>query len=106
MLEINKQEALEFVIGKMKEDATFKGVEVNDIETLAKKVMDADFAYMESANVEEGGVYDEDDAFDFIMEKLGKGLDDENKALVSLITDGYFEYFDVYLEENDLIDWE
>lgn len=103
---IDKKAALEYVIAAMKKGEEFKGVEDNDISCISAQAMDADFAYMDQANVEDGGVYDEDDAYDFIMEKLTKGKDDETCALISLIVDGYLEYFDEYLEKNDLIDWE
>lgn len=103
---IDKKAALEYVISAMKKGEEFKGVEDEDITRITTQAMDADFAYMEQANIEDGGVYDEDDAYDFIMEQLKKGKDDETVALISLIVDGYLEYFDQYLEENDLIDWE
>lgn len=103
---IDKKAALEYVISAMKKGAEFKGVEDEDISRIATQAMEADFAYMEQAKVSDGGVYDEDDAYDFIMERLTKGKDDEVSALISLIVDGYLEYFDEYLEKNDLIDWE
>lgn len=103
---INTKEALEYVIAAMKKGEEFKGVEEEDIERYVKEAMAADFNYMEKADVEEGGVYDEDDSYDYIMDKLSAGKDDETIMLVSLIVDGYLEYFDMYLEEKDLIDWE
>lgn len=103
---INKQEAYEYVIQKMVGSEEFKGVEDEDIKRIAKEAMTADFEYMEKADIEEGGIYDEDDSFDYIMEKLTKGKDEETSMLISLIIDGYLEYFDEYLEKKDLIDWE
>lgn len=103
---IDRKAALDYVINSMKKGEEFKGVEQEDIEKYASSAMDADFAYMEQAKVDDGGIYDEDDAYDFIMEALSKGKDEETIALISLIVDGYLEYFDEYLEKNDLIDWE
>lgn len=103
---IDKAAALEYVIAAMNKGEEFKGFEKDDIIKVAGQAQEADFAYMEQANVEDGGVYDEDDAYDFIMERLTKGKDDETTAMISLIVDGYLEYFDEYLEKNDLIDWE
>lgn len=103
---IDKKAALEYVISIMKKCEEYKGIEEADISRITAQAIEADFAYMDKANVNDGGVYDEDDAYDYIMEILTKGKDDETSALISLIVDGYLEYFDEYLEKNDLIDWE
>ncbi len=100
-MEINKQEAKEFILKCMAKDKAFDGIEKEDLDSITGKIIDKDMEYLDS--VEE--VYDEDLAFDFIFESLTKGQSDETKMLISVILDGYFEYFDTYLEENNLIDW-
>lgn len=102
----DQEEALSFVLTRMKKEAAFAGVPLEDLETIAKQVMQTDMKYMQVAQAQNEGVYDEDEAFDFIQSALTPGLDEETQALISLITDGYLEYFDEYLEENDLIDWD
>lgn len=107
MLEgFNEKEALDFVLDQLNNDKAYEGVPKDELESITAQVMEADKKYMEIAQNKEDGVYDEDDAYDFILETLSEGMDQESKALVSLITDGYLEYFDQYLEDNDLIDWE
>ena len=103
---IDRKAALEYVISAMKKGEEFKGIEQEDISKYTAQAMEADFSYMDEAKVDDGGVYDEDDAYDYIMNILSKGKDDETIAMISLIVDGYLEYFDEYLEDNDLIDWE
>ena len=103
---IDKKAALEYVISSIKKDEAFKGIEEQDIKVVTEQAMDADFSYMDNADIDNGGVYDEDDAYDFIMARLTKGKDEETIAMISLIVDSYLEYFDEYLEKNDLIDWE
>lgn len=106
MLEqLNKEEALAYVLDKMNKEKAYEGVEQKELTALTKKIMEADFAYMVQAKVEEGGVYDEDEAYDYIVNTLSAGLDEENRALISLITDGYLEYFDAYLDEHQMIEW-
>ena len=103
---IEKQEALEYVLEAMKKSEAFKGIENDDVKKYAELALETDFAYMDENKVSDGGVYDEDEAYDYIMEKLSSDKDDETAAMISMIVDGYLEYFDEYLEKNDLIEWE
>ncbi|MGI6162134.1 MAG: hypothetical protein ACOYJD_08915 [Christensenellales bacterium] len=103
---IDRNEALEYILGKMKSEPGMKGVPHDEMERLTEAAMTADAEFMEQSGVNEGGVYDEDEAYEFICDKLGEGCDDEHRALASLITDAYLEYWDEYLDKKGLIDWE
>ncbi len=104
--DLNRDEVFAYIHGKMKSEAAYKGVPDEDLQNILRAAMDADAEFMKSNKIDEGALYDEDEAYEYIYEKLGKGKDQEQKALVSLITDGYLEYWDQYLDQQGLIDWE
>lgn len=50
--------------------------------------------------------YDEDDAFDFIIEHIANARPDFDAALLAELIDLYFEYHDAFMEQQGLLSWE
>ena len=108
----DKQEALAFMVKRIraKDHPELAG----RIEELLSQAIDADMAYMRDADVldEEGnagdGYYEDDEAFEFIVETLAAGNDfsgEEAVKMASLIAD-YMDLQQAYLESKGLVDWE
>lgn len=50
--------------------------------------------------------YDEDDAFDFIIEHISNAHPEFEASDLSDLLDVYFEYHDDYMEQQGLLSWE
>ncbi len=50
--------------------------------------------------------YDEDDAFDFIIEHISNAHPEMEASVLSDLLDLYFEYHDSYMEQQGLLSWE
>ena len=72
--------------------------------------IDGDFAYMEKAGVLEGkSYYDDDDAFEFLTERLGKELGAQNDAAMDAVEDFVDQYMELqqsFMEEKGLLGWD
>ncbi len=102
-------EALEFMLKKLQEDN-----EKADLD-LAKKVFNLaltyDIDYMVSAGIIKEGeftdeYYDEDDAFDFIIDKIGNAEPSVDGDKLAELIESYFDYHDSFMEEKGLLYWE
>lgn len=102
-------EALEYMLNKMKADDSFGN------EALAKDVfnyaMTYDLDYMTKAGIIKDGeftdaYYDEDDAFDFIIDRTSNAMSDVEGDVIAELIELYFEYHDAFMEEKGLLDWE
>ncbi len=84
------------------------------IDALIPQMIDADMAYMTQSGVldEEGyageGYYEDDEAFEFIVEKLvaENDLSPEQAVKVASLVDDYMDYQQQYLESQGMVDWE
>ncbi len=50
--------------------------------------------------------YDEDDAFDFIIEHISNARPEFDAAMLAELIDLYFEYHDAFMEQQGLLSWE
>lgn len=108
----DKDEALAFIV---------KGIRAKDhpeladmIPELISRAIDADMQYMHQNNVidEEGNAgdeyYEDDDAFEFMVETIVKDLKLDGVKAVKLasLIDDYMDVQQAYLESKGLVDWE
>ncbi len=77
-------------------------------------IIDADMAYMHESGVlaEDGSgggaYYEDDDAFEYMVEKLAasKGLDPVQAVKLASLIDDYMDYQQEYLESKGLVQWD
>ncbi|MBE7092609.1 MAG: hypothetical protein E7365_05480 [Clostridiales bacterium] len=102
-------EALLFMLDKLKED------DVNADQNQAKQVFNLaltyDIDYMVSAGIIKEGAftdeyYDEDDAFDFIIDRIGNAIPSLDGDVLADLVEKYFDYHDLYMEQKGLLYWE
>lgn len=83
-------------------------------ETLARDVfnlaMAYDLDYMVASGVLQEGAftdacYDEDDAFDFIIEHLSNAHPEWDPDILTELLELYISYHDEYMEESGLLSW-
>lgn len=99
------EEIQAFAMKKFKEQGDFDILPEGVLEQMLSAIVKLDEEYMEKAGVNDGEVYDDDDAYDYFMEKL-PGLFPEQKMYVMRFVEDYMEYSEAYLESIGAIDWE
>ena len=90
----------------------FKPV-ADHVKELLNAAIDADFAYMTEAGVlnAEGlmgdAYYDDDDAFEYILERVSSPLSPSEKQMraLSSFVNQFMELQEAFMTEADLIDW-
>lgn len=97
-----------FIVEKMKESGRYRDEELPFVEKLVGAAIGADQAFMAQSGVLDGEYYDEDDAFEYIVDHVVEALDaDEGAELdVAEAVELYMDFNDAFLQENDLVDWE
>lgn len=70
-----------------------------------------DLAYMKEAEIIIDGeftdnFYDDDDAFDFIIEHIANALENVDEDFLSGVVETYFDLHDKIMDELGLISWE
>ncbi len=74
-------------------------------DCMLSRVIELDDAYMKLAGVEDGAVYDDDAAFDYMFAELTKAFA-EYKMYTMRFVEDYMEYAERYLDSIGAIDWE
>ena len=79
---------------------------IMDDSTLEKLLDIAlDDAYMEDSGANEGAVYDDDAAYEYLHQKMLAAYPDYKAYLMRFVED-YLDYNEAYLESIGAIDWE
>ena len=105
MEEFNKDEARRFIAEKFAAQGDFNILPKDVFEKMLDKVMALDEAFMDESGVNDGAVYDDDQAFDYMMKGLQIAFPEQKMYAMRFVED-YMEYDEAYLESAGLIDWE
>ena len=104
--EYNAGQAKEFILNKFTEAGDFlEIVSAEELRKMIESVMAFDEAYMHGSGADEGEVYDDDDAYDFMHEKMSEKYADHKMYMMRLVED-YMDYNEQYLDSLGLIEWE
>ena len=105
MEEYSKADARAYIAGKFAEQGDFNILPRDVFEKMLDKVMELDEAFMAETGVNDGQVYDDDQAFEYMMKGLQTAFP-EQKMYAMRFAEDYMEYDEAYLESAGLIDWE
>ena len=105
MEEFNKDEARRFIAEKFAAQGDFNILPKDVFEKMLDKVMALDEAFMAESGVNDGAVYDDDQAFEYMMKGLQAAFPEQKMYAMRFVED-YMEYDEAYLESAGLIDWE
>ena len=75
------------------------------LESLVGELMSLDEAYMQESGVNDGAIYDDDDAYDYMHERLCAAHPEHKMYMMRLVED-YMDYNERYLESIGAIEWE
>ena len=105
MEEYSRTDARAYIAGKFADQGDFNILPKDVFEKMLDKVMDLDEAFMDQSGVNDGLVYDDDQAFEYMMNGLQEAFPEQKMYAMRFVED-YMEYDEAYLESVGLIDWE
>ncbi len=102
------QAAVEYIAKAMRKDG-FK-MPADELTAFIRRAIDADMQYMEETGVigEDGlmgdGEYDDDDAFEALLDVLAAGMSDEREiGMLAQMLDSYMDAQQDFMEESGLM---
>ena len=104
--EYSEVEAKAYILNCFREQGDF--AEITDEKTLdamVTAVMAHDAAFMKTSGADEGEVYDDDAAYDYMHEKMMAKFAEHKMYMLRLVED-YMDYNERYLDSLGLIDWD
>ena len=105
MEEYSKAEARAYIANKFSEQGDFNILPKDVFEKMLDKVLELDEAFMAETGVNDGQVYDDDQAFEYMMKGLQEAFPEQKMYAMRFVED-YMEYDEAYLESAGLINWE
>lgn len=104
--EYSPEEAKAYILDCFQKQGDFlEIVSEEELEKLVEQVMALDEAFMEKNGCNDGEVYDDDAAFDFLQEEMAKTHEELKMYMMRLVED-YMDYNERYLDSIGAIDWE
>lgn len=79
-------------------------VDEKKLDEMVSAVMALDAAFMHETGADEGAVYDDDDAYDYLHAGMMERFPDHKMYMLRLVED-YMDYSEQYLDSLGLIDW-
>ena len=73
-------------------------------DRMLDRVVALDEEFMEQTGVNDGEVYDDDKAFDYLFEGLQKDFEEQKMYCMRFVED-YMDYSEAYLESIGAIEW-
>lgn len=74
-------------------------------DRMLDRAVELDEAFMEQSGVNDGEVYDDDKAFEYLFEEMQKSFEDQKMYCMRFVED-YLDYSEQYLESIGAIEWE
>ena len=105
MEEYSKVDARAYIAEKFAAQRDFNILPKDVFGKMLDAVMDLDESFMAETGVNDGAVYDDDQAFEYMMKKLQEAFPEQKMYAMRFVED-YMEYSEAYLESAGLIDWE
>ncbi len=104
--EFSAEERRKSVLEAFRDKGDFPAImDEKTLESLLDAVIELDEAYMAESGANDGAVYDDDAAYDYMHAGLCGRFPDYRAYMMRFVED-YLEYNEAYLESVGLIDWE
>ncbi len=101
--EYDKNIMKEYIIGKFKAEGDFDFLKEGELDKIISTLIAEDAAYQ--ASIGDDGVYDDDDAYERMFEKL-KNTYPEYKMYCMRMVEDFLDFSEEYLVSIDAIEWE
>ena len=103
--EYSLENAKKFIKQRFVEQGDFLIFKEEVFDAMLDRVTALDEAFMEQSGVNDGAVYDDDKAFEYLFEEMQKSFEDQKMYCMRFVED-YMDYSEQYLESIGAIEWE
>lgn len=97
--------ARDYIVNRFKEQGDFMMFGQETMEKMVDQVIALDAAYMKESGVDDGAVYDDDAAYEYMHAHMIEAFP-EHKMYMMRLVDDYLDYNEAYLDSIGAIDWE
>ncbi len=103
--DLSAVDAKTYILEQLRKQGDFAEImDAATLEGMIDAVMALDEAFMQQSGANDGAVYDDDAAYDFMHEKMVERFPAYKTYMLRLVED-YMDYNEQYLESLGLIDW-
>lgn len=99
-----KAKVIEFSKARFKGLGDYDFLPPKDLDAMVDALVSMDAEYMREAGVAEGGIYDDEVAFDRLLAGMKERFSQYQMYLMRM-TEDYMDIFEEYLDSIDAIEW-
>jgi hypothetical protein len=103
--EYSIENAKKFIKQKFMEQGDFLILKEEIFDQMLDRAVALDEEFMEANGVNDGEVYDDDKAFDYLFEGMQSAFEEQKMYCMRFVED-YMDYSEAYLESIGAIEWE
>lgn len=103
--EYSLENAKKYIKQRFVEQGDFLILKEEVFDAMLDRITELDEAFMEETGVNDGEVYDDDKAFDYLFEGMQKAFEEQKMYCMRFVED-YMDYSEGYLESIGAIEWE
>jgi hypothetical protein len=103
--EYSVENAKKFIKQKFMEQGDFLILKEEVFDAMLDRIVELDEAFMEETGVNDGEVYDDDKAFEYLFTEMQKSFEEQKMYCMRFVED-YMDYSEAYLESIGAIEWD
>ena len=103
--EYSVENAKKFIKQRFVEQGDFLILKEDVFDRMLDRAVELDEAFMEESGVNDGAVYDDDKAFDYLFSEMQKSFGEQKMYCMRFVED-YLDYSEQYLESIGAIEWD
>ncbi len=103
--EYSVENAKKFIKQKFMEQGDFLILKEEVFDQMLDRIVELDETFMEENGVNDGEVYDDDKAFEYLFAEMQKSFEEQKMYCMRFVED-YMDYSEAYLESIGAIEWD
>ena len=103
--EYSVENAKKFIKQRFMEQGDFLILKEDVFDQMLDRIVALDEAFMESSGVNDGEIYDDEKAFDYLFAEMQKSFEEQKMYCMRFVED-YMDYSEAYLESIGAIEWD
>ncbi len=103
--EYSVENAKKYIKQRFMEQGDFLILKEEVFDRMLDRITELDETFMEESGVNDGEVYDDEKAFEYLFAEMQKSFEEQKMYCMRFVED-YMDYSEAYLDSIGAIDWE
>lgn len=103
--EYSVENAKKYIKQRFMEQGDFLILKEEVFDRMLDRIAELDETFMEESGVNDGEVYDDEKAFEYLFAEMQKSFEEQKMYCMRFVED-YMDYSEAYLDSIGAIDWE